>query len=690
MYAWLNRSLGVGFSVTLLSQVAVASETDNRFTAEDIFDLEYASHVQVSPNGEHVVYVRNSNDIMRDNTARSLWMVDTQSGEHYPLYADDASYSQPVWSPEGDRLAFVSNQSGRNQIHVHWVERDRSARITSVDSAPSGLSWSPDGRKLAFSKEVKASPSDYARSVYRPTPPSGAEWAERPQIFERAQYQADGRGLLDSAYRHIFVVTTDGGTARQLTSGDFNHGGQLAWTPDSDGVVFAGNRSDNFEFESRQNELYKVSLDGEFTQLTDEPGTKRQPVFSPDGSQLAYVYGTADNVPYANSKLRVMDWSSRQSTELLSDFDRSVGNPHWLGNDTLVIDYEDRGKTKVARVTMRSRILDLVDDVSGLPSGRPYNNGMFSMNTQGDIAYTRGHATRSGDIGFKANDSDPVYLTDLNGDVLGQRTLGEVHEFTYESETDGAEIHAWYITPPGFDPDQSYPLILEIHGGPHLNYGPHFSAELQRYAAEGYVVVYNNYRGSTSYGEDFAMLLDNKYASVDDFGDHNSAVDAMLEKGFIDEQNLFIAGGSAGGIGTTYAIGLTDRFNAAAATNPVINWVSKVLTADSYIGQIQNQFPGLPWDEHEHYWQRSPLSLVNNVTTPTMLFTGVDDRRTPISDTEQYYQALQLLGVDTAMVRVPGAAHGVSARPSNMIAKVEHALAWFERYKSENNDNGDD
>lgn len=695
MYAWFNRALVIGLSTALLSQAGPAiAQTgalagplsaqltaQSRFSAEDIFDLEYASHVQISPTGEHIVYVRNSNDIMRDNTARSLWMLNTASGEHYPLYADTASYSQPAWSPSGDRLAFVSNESGRNQIHIHWLEHDRSARISSLNAAPAGLSWSPDGQQLAFSMDIKAPTTEYARSVYRPTPPRGAEWAERPQIIERAQYQADGRGLLDSAYRHIFVVSTQGGTARQLTSGDYNHGGQLAWTPDSKAIVFAASRVENFEFANRQNELYQVTLTGEITQLTDEPGSKSQPVFSPNGAQLAYIYGAADNVPYTNAKLRVMDWKSRQSTELLADFDRSVGSPHWLGNDSLVIDYQDRGITKLARVSLRDRLTDIVDDVSGLPSGRPYNGGMFSMNTQGDIAYTRGHATRSGDIGFKPRRGDAVYLTDLNADVLGQRQLGEVHELVYESQTDGVEIQAWYITPPGFDPEQAYPLILELHGGPHLNYGPHFSAELQRYAAEGYVVVYNNYRGSTSYGTDFAMLLDNKYASKDDFGDHMSAVDAMLEKGFIDERNLFIAGGSAGGIGTTYAIGLTDRFNAAAATNPVINWVSKVLTADSYIRQITNQFPGMPWEEYEHYWQRSPLSLVGNVSTPTMLFTGVNDRRTPISDTEQYYQALQLRGIDTAMVRVPGASHGVSARPSNLIAKVEHALAWFERYK---------
>ncbi|RUO34112.1 peptidase S9 family protein [Aliidiomarina soli] len=666
-----------------LSLPATAEEKQV-FSAEDIFALEYASDVQVSPDGSQIAYVRNSNDIMQDNTRRNLWIVDTATGQHYPLYADDASYTQPTWSPEGDRLAFVSNQSGRNQIHVHWVEQERSAAISQLDAAPANLSWSPDGRQLAFSMEVEAQATEFASSVHRPAMPDGAQWAKRPVVVERAQYQADGRGVMRSAYRHIFVLPADGGSARQLTEGNFNHGGTLAWTPQGDAIVFAGNRSENFEFESRLSHLYQVSLDGDIEQLTDEAGTKRNPVFSPDGQHLAYIQGTGEAVPYANSKLRVMNWGSQQSDELLSDFDRSVGNPHWLGNETLVVSYQDRGRTKIARVTLRSRILDILEDVSGLPSGRPYNSGMFSMNEQGDIAYTRGHATRLGDVGFKSADTEPRYLTDLNGDVLGQRTLGEVHEFTYQSQTDDSEIHAWYITPPNFDPDKSYPLVLEIHGGPHLNYGPHFSAELQRYAAEGYVVVYNNYRGSTSYGEDFAMLLNNKYASVDDFGDHMSAVDAMLEMGFIDEENLFIAGGSAGGIAATYAVGLTDRFNAAAATNPVINWVSKVLTADSYIGQIQNQFPGTPWEAHDHYWQRSPLSLVGNVTTPTMLFTGESDRRTPISDTEQYYQALQLRGVDTAMVRVPDAYHGVSARPSNMIAKVEHALAWFERYKKDN------
>ena len=274
-------------------------------------------------------------------------------------------------------------------------------------------------------------------------------------------------------------------------------------------------------------------------------------------------------------------------------------------------------------------------------------------------------------------------ITSLNKNLLGHRKLGMVNEITYNSSFDGQEIQGWYITPPDFDPSKQYPLILEIHGGPHLAYGPSFTAELQIMAAAGYIVFYNNYRGSLSYGEDFALLLQYKYSSQEDFADHMSGIDALIKKGFVDSKNLFIAGGSAGGIATAYAVGLTDRFNAAVAAKPVINWLSKPLTADSMVGQIYHQFPGPPWEHLEHYWKRSPLSLVGNVTTPTLLLTGEDDRRTPISETEQFYQALRLRGIDSAMVRLPNTSHSIASKPSRLISKVDHILAWFERYRSD-------
>ena len=281
------------------------------------------------------------------------------------------------------------------------------------------------------------------------------------------------------------------------------------------------------------------------------------------------------------------------------------------------------------------------------------------------------------------NSAGSQVLTSLNEDLLAHRTLGQVNDIVYKSSIDGQEIQGWYITPPNYDPKKKYPLILEIHGGPHLAYGPHFSAELQIMAAAGYIVFYNNYRGSLSYGEDFALLLQYKYSSEDDFADHMSGIDALINKNMVDEDNLFIAGGSAGGIATAYAVGLTDRFNAAVAAKPVINWLSKPLTADSMVYQIYHQFPGPPWEHLEHYWKRSPLSLVGNVKTPTMLLTGEDDRRTPISETEQFYQALQYRGIDSVMVRIPNTAHGIASRPSNLITKVDHILAWFERFRTD-------
>lgn len=665
---------------------AAHSQTTTPFSAEDIFALEWANDVQISPDGKQVVYVRHSNDIMLDSTRRSIWLVDVRSGAHTPLFADEHQYSSPRWSPDGKRIAFISNQSGSSQLHVHWLAENQTARITDVRSGISDVTWAPNGKHLAFSMEVQAPATDFARSVYTPKRPAGAKWSEPAIIVERTYYQADGRGLLTSAYRHLFVVSAEGGVARQLTSGNYNHGGQLAFTADSSAIVFSANRRDDWEYHTLEGNLFQVNVSsGELTQLTDKPGREYAPVFSPDGRTLAFLHSSGEPEPYRNAKLQVMNWhgNNRTVTELLSDFDRSIESPSWLNANTIAFQYADRGYLKLARVSVRGgRHTDLVNDVGTGSNGRPYLGGMFTASGNGVLAYTQGNAYQLGNVAVWQS-GNTTALTSLNETLFAQRELGKVHEFTYTSSYDDTEIHAWYITPPGFDPNKRYPLILEIHGGPHLAYGPYFAAELQRYAAEGYVVLYNNYRGSTSYGYDFAMLLDNKYSSPVDFEDHMSGVDAMLAKGFIDSNNLFITGGSAGGIATAYAVGLTDRFNAAVATNPVINWVSKVLTADSYVGQINNQFPGMPWEHLEHYWQRSPLSLVGNVTTPTLMFTGENDRRTPMSETEQFYQALKLRQVDTAMVRVPGAAHGVSSRPSRMIMKVEHALAWFARYQQE-------
>jgi len=340
----------------------------------------------------------------------------------------------------------------------------------------------------------------------------------------------------------------------------------------------------------------------------------------------------------------------------------------------------------VARVNLDGDLQAVTDGLGSTSLGRPYMSGSYTVSANGTVAFTYGTAYRPAEVAVSSRSGKRV-LTTLNDDLLGDCSLGTLSEIVYTSSFDGQAIQGWYLTPPGYVAGQAYPLILEIHGGPHLAYGPYFSAEMQLMAAAGYIVFYDNYRGSTGYGEDFAMLLKYKYASREDFADHMSGIDAMIGTGRVDAGNLFITGGSAGGIASAYAVGLTDRFNAAAVVKPVVNWISKALTTDSYIGQISHQFPGMPWEAFEHYWQRSPLSLVGNMVTPTMLITGEEDYRTPISETEQLYQALQLKRVDVVMVRVPGSSHGIAGKPSRLIAKVDNILAWFKRYRTDLQDN---
>jgi acylaminoacyl-peptidase len=678
-----SRRLILTVSILSTSFITVANsvESDKLFEAKDIFSLEYASDPQISPNGEKIVYIRNSNDIMTDGKNKNLWLIDVKSKKQIPLFSDDKQYSSPRWSADGEKIAFVSNLTGSYQIHVHYLKQNRTALVSQLQGSIRSLTWSPDGKWLAFSQLVADKRTVIANM---PKKPKGAKWSKPVVVIDQAYYQSDGRGLVKPGYQHIFVLPSEGGTPRQITQGNFHHRGQLTWNIKSDAIVFSANRINDWEYKSLEGDLFKVNLaGGELKQLTNKPGKEFNPVFSANGKKLAFLSSSNALNPYRNTKLNIMDWKSKKVVTVASDFDRSIRNPQWLSSSLLAISYDDFGKRKLATISTKGQIKDLTDTLAGTSIGRPYISGSFTASNEGYLAFTQGTSIRPADVAVINTRKKVTQLTQLNEDLLAYKTLGKVHEVNYKSSFDEEPIQGWYITPPNFDPKKKYPLILEIHGGPHLAYGPHFSAELQRFAAEGYVVFYDNHRGSSSYGERFAMLLKYKYSSKEDFADHNSGVDAMLDLGFIDESNLFIAGGSAGGIATAYAIGLTDRFSAAVVVKPVINWLSKVLTADSGLGQIPTQFPGMPWEHVEHYWKRSPMSLVGNVTTPTMLMTGEDDLRTPMAQTEQFYQALKLRKIDTVLIKVPGAPHGIAGKPSRMITKIEHSLAWFKKYSSE-------
>ena len=668
------------FLVAMVSTIGTADDGRVLFDPMDVFELEWATDPRVSPDGGNIVYVRQSNDIMKDRQRSNLWQVSIDGKNHRPLSSGLKNSTSPRWSPDNKKLAFISNDTGSQQIHLRWMDSGETAVISHLQHSPSNLSWSPDGKWLAFTMNVQTSSKPIAKPR---TKPEGATWAENPITVTTTQYQYDGRGIVEPAYRHVFIIPADGGSARQLTEGDFNHHGSLAWSPESEHVFFSAYRSDNWELVSDEADIYSVSIaTKKLEQITNEPGAERSPVISPNGRMIAFSRQERRPLAYTPNRIAILDLQTKNTRVLTEDLDGDADSLRWAeDNQSLYFIYDERGIRKVGQVALKGKLKEVVSGLGGTSIGRPYLSGGFHI--AGDaIAFTYGQSDRPANIAvFKAGKTQ--VLTALNEDLLEHRKLGEVNEIIYKSSFDGQEIQGWYITPPDFDASKKYPLILEIHGGPHLAYGPHFSAELQIMAAAGYIVFYDNHRGSLSYGEDFALLLQYKYSSPEDFADHMSGIDALIDRGLVDNKNLFIAGGSAGGIATAYAVGLTNRFNAAVAAKPVINWISKTLTADSMVGQIYHQFPGPPWENLEHYWERSPLSLVGNVTTPTMLLTGEDDRRTPISETEQFYQALQLRGVESAMVRLPDTSHGIAGRPSRLITKVDHILAWFERYRTD-------
>ncbi len=672
---------GVAFGILAIAVSVGATESPSEhFRPMDVFELEYASDPQISPDGTRIVYVRNSMDIMEDRRRTELWILNEDGTDHRRLTSGSGGESQPRWSPDGTRLAYVSTENGSSQIYLRWMDSGQTARLTHLLEAPRGITFSPDGKHIAFSMLVAADPPRFATL---PKKPRGAKWADPPMVIDRVRNRADGQGYLPHGYQHLFVLPAAGGTPRQVTSGSFHHRGAPVWTPDGKTLVFSANRNEDWEYEFRNSEIYTVSLDDlKIRALTDRNGPDQSPAVSPDGHHVAYV-GYEDRIrTYQVSRLYVIGIDGSGKKVLTEPLDRTVSNPVWAPDGRgIFFQYDDEGNTKLAHVTPESELRVLADDLGGTSYGRPYAGGSFSIADNGGFAFTLTRPDHPADVAVGARNGTGVRrLTVLNEDVLGHKQLGEVEEIWFDSSFDGRKMQGWIVKPPDFDPSRKYPLILEIHGGPISNYGDRFSAENQLYATGGYVVLYANPRGSTSYGEEFGDLLYHNYPA-EDYDDLMSGVDAVISRGYVDEENLFVTGGSAGGIMTAWIVGKTSRFRAAVAAKPVINWYSKVLVADNYYSYHNYRYPGSPWENPEAYMKFSPISLVGNVTTPTMLLTGDADLRTPLSESEQFFHALKLRRVDTALVRIPGASHNIVARPSQLIAKVAYVLAWFEKYR---------
>ena len=648
------------------------------FTPRDLFALQQAGDLQISPDGRRIAYVRTGYDIMTDRARRSVWVVDAATGAQTPLIPGAAS--SPRWSPDGRRIAYVAAEEGAApQLYVRWLDSGASARITALPDSPSAISWSPDGRSIAFSMFTPEEGAALGAPLARP---EGAKWAEPLKVITAVTYREDGEGYVRPGYDHLFVVSADGGSPRQLTFGKFDDGGSVSWTPDGRHLLFSSDHGPDRE-RQRDPEVFQVAVaDGALVQLTHRFGPDDAPTASPDGRLIAYVGYDDKLMGYHNARLYVMDRDGGNSRVLTGGLDRSVSHPAWAADGrSIYVQYDDRGSGAVARVGLDGRVTTVATGLSGGALDRPYSGGGFSVSRTGVLAVTAGDGGHPADVALAEGPGRLRKLTALNDDLFLGKTLGAVTAHTVKSSADGLAVDYWTVTPPGFDPARKYPAILEIHGGPFTAYGPNWSNDDQLYAAAGYVVIYANPRGSTSYGDAFANQIHHNYPSHD-YDDLMSVVDDAVAHGPVDGGHLFVTGGSGGGLLTAWIVGKTDRFKAAVAQKPVINWTSEVLTVDGYTFMAKYWFGKMPWEDPQGYWARSPLSLVGHVTTPTLVLVGQDDHRTPPSEAEQLYSALQLLGVPTGLIYVPGASHeGLAARPSQSAAKTAAILAWFDRHR---------
>jgi acylaminoacyl-peptidase len=690
-------------------------DTLTRLAPMDVFALQYAADPQIAPDGKRIVYVRLLSDVMTDKRVSNLWLIDVDGKVDRALTTGSFSDSSPRWSPDGTRIAYISDRDGKPQIYVRWMDTGETAKLTSLQGAPSAISWSPDGRLISFASFVETTPPAIASL---PKPPEGAKWADPPLVYDRLIYRFNGRGYLKPGFRQLFVVAADGGAPRQLTSDNLPYGGfefrdsrRSVWTPDGKSLIFAANLHPDWEYQPLDTEVYELALaDNTVRPLTSRKGPDESPALSPDGKTIAYTGFDDRYQGHQTTHLYLMGRDGSNPRVVTPKLDRDVENPEWAADGSGVYFlYDDQGDTKLGFYALDGSVKDLAAHIGS--GGSSYSGGAsFSVarNRQfavtydtpadpGDIAVggpgggaTKGGSARSGfsiEGAIKsgtttsgAATSQPRVITALNRQLFAQKKPGPVEEIWFNSSQDHRRIQGWIVKPPDFDPARKYPLILEIHGGPFANYGDRFDTNKQIWAARGYVVLYVNPRGSTSYGEEFANLIHHAYPG-DDFYDLDSGVDAAIEKGYIDAQNLFVTGGSGGGVLTCWMIDRTTRFRAAASLYPVINWYSWVLTSDLPAFGSLYWFAGPPWENAADYTRRSVLSYVDKVTTPTLLATGENDFRTPISEAEQYYAALKLRKVEAALVRFPEEPHGLQARPSHQIAKILYVVDWFEKHR---------
>jgi len=664
----------ITFATTVPAQqrAAAAAVPQNRIALEQYLDWEEVQNPQLSPDGTQILFSRRWVDKMNDKWESSIWLMNADGSHARSL----TQGSDVQWSPDGKRIAYVAKgEPSGQQVFVRWMDAEgATTQISHLTASPSNLEWAPDGKSLAFMMNVSVRDTWH---IAMPTPPKGAKWVEAPKVVTRLNYRSDRIGFTDDSYRHIFVIPADGGTAHEVTDGDWSASAP-SFSADSKWIAFSSLRQPDAENAFRKSQIYAANVEtGEVRQLTHANGTNGNPSFSPDGKLIAYISAdSTDHSAWAESKLWMMNGDGSGAHLVSGTLDRPISGVVWAPDGSGVyFNVESEGSKNLYFATPAGQV-------------RPVTSGkqvltVSSVGKNGLAVGIRSTPTKPNDVVSFAvpktgTASTFAQLTAVNADVLAGKQLAQTEEIWYTSK-DGLKIQGWIVKPAGFDPSKKYPLILEIHGGPQSMYNVAFNFARQDHAANGYVQLYTNPRGSTGYGEKFTNEIKNAYPGKD-FDDLMAGVDTVVGRGYIDTKNMFVYGCSGGGVLTAWTVGHTDRFAAAAALCPVIDWISFVGETDgaSWYKNFEKPF----WEDPSEYLKRSPIMYVGNVKTPTLLMTGVLDLRTPIPQIEEFYRALKVHGVPTAMIRMNNEYHGTSSTPSNFLRTQLYLRSWFDKYST--------
>ena len=670
----VNRSLAVvslmaiALAPPLTAQQPAAPPASTKVTVADYLEWEDVADPQLSPDGKQIAFTRRSVDKVNDKWDTSVWVMNADGSRQRSL----VSGSAPRWSPDGSKLLYIANgQPNGMQLWVRFMDGDGgTTQLTRLVEAPTDPEWSPDGAQIAFRMNV---PTKETWNIALPAAPKGAKWTDAPRIVQRLNYRSDRVGFTDDGYQHLFVMSAEGGQARQVTTGNWNHSA-ARWTPDGKSLLFSSLRTPDSEGAWRETEIYRADVGtGRIAALTTRKGPDSNPIASPDGKLIAYTGYDSTDATWKDANIYMMNADGSNPHAINAALDRNPQGMMWAPDGSGVYyNVENEGYRNLyftstagqtRPITTGKNVLSVTDvdrmgNMVGIltTASQPNDVVRFSVRTPATI-------TR---------------LTHVNDDVLAGKQLGTQEEIWLTS-VDGYRIQGWIVKPADFDPAKKYPLMLEIHGGPHAMYNGAFNLARQDHVANGYVLLYTNPRGSTGYGSAFGNAIKNAYPGKD-FDDLMASVDTVVNRGYVDTKRMYVFGCSGGGVLTSWIVGHTNRFAAASANCPVIDWLSFVGTTDG--ASWYRNFAQLPWVDPSEHLRRSPLMYVGNVKTPTMLMTGVLDLRTPMPQTEEFYSALKVMKVPTAMIRFNDEWHGTSSKPSNWMRTQLYMRSWFDKWPS--------